>query len=69
MIWKRKHKIEYEPQPLAIDVDRIEVIDAEGRAYVAYYEGPGEISVHLQDDGRTMKIVTNATRHDTPKAS
>lgn len=35
-------------------VTRVEVIDRSGRVYVAYYE-PG-IEVHVQDDGRTVKI-------------
>ena len=35
-------------------VTRVEVIDSTGRAFVAYYE-PG-IEVHVQDDGRTLKI-------------
>lgn len=36
-------------------VTRIEVIDATGRAFVAYYRTSG-VSISMQDDDRTMKI-------------
>ncbi len=37
------------------EVDRVEVIDAEGRAFTEYLQQAGAY-VALQDDGRTMKI-------------
>lgn len=36
------------------EVSRIEVIDGGGRAYTQW--GVEAVEVHLQDDGRTMKI-------------
>jgi hypothetical protein len=36
-------------------VNRVEVIDSEGRAFVRYYVEPGA-ALELQDDGRTLKI-------------
>lgn len=41
-------------------VDRIEVIDAGGRAFSARYEAGAYIDV--QDDGRTMKIFVGESR-------
>jgi len=35
-------------------VDRIEVIDSTGRAFVAHYEAGAE--VHIQDGYRTLKV-------------
>lgn len=35
-------------------VDRVEVIDSDGRAYVKY--GVGDVVTNLQDDGRTLKL-------------
>lgn len=35
-------------------VNRVEVIDNNGRAYVKY--GVGDVITHLQDDGRTLKL-------------
>jgi hypothetical protein len=37
------------------DVDRVEVIDQEGRAFTRYGVSGG-VQVVLQDDGRTLKI-------------
>lgn len=39
-------------------VTRIEVIDADGRAFVGYYDRPG-VTRLIQDDGRTLKIFTD----------
>lgn len=39
----------------AAKVNRIEVIDSTGRAFVRYYEESG-VTLQLQDDGRTLKI-------------
>jgi hypothetical protein len=35
-------------------VNRVELIDNSGRAYVKY--GVGDVITHLQDDGRTLKL-------------
>lgn len=39
-------------------VDRFEVIDDEGRAYVkgSIYGTPVRVELSLQDDGRTLKV-------------
>jgi hypothetical protein len=39
------------------DVTRVEVIDGTGRAFVRYYDTPG-VQVHVQDEGRTIKVFT-----------
>lgn len=40
------------------EVDRIEVIDDSGRAYVngSIYGTPVKIELSLQDDGKTLKV-------------
>lgn len=35
-------------------VNRVEVIDSSGRAYTKY--GVKDVSISLQDDGRTLKV-------------
>lgn len=35
-------------------ITRVEVIDADGRAFIRYYE-PG-VALEIQDEGRTLKI-------------
>lgn len=37
-------------------VNRIEVIDENGRAYVKWVDTPLKVSYGLQDNGRTLKI-------------
>ena len=36
-------------------VTRVEVIDFAGRSFSRHYSEPG-VEVHIQDDGRTMKL-------------
>jgi hypothetical protein len=43
-------------QVLYLHVDRVEVIDSTGRAFVNYYRTDSGVSVELQDDGRTLKV-------------
>lgn len=47
-------------------VTRIEVIDDTGRAFVRYYRQHelGGVEIHMQDDGRTMKIFAGEPRTD-----
>lgn len=52
-----------EQDPLS-NVDRLEVIDETGRAYVkgSIYGSPVEVELSYQDDGRTLKVfVKNRT--------
>jgi hypothetical protein len=48
-------------------VTRVEVIDSTGRVFVAYYE-PG-IEVHVQDDGRTVKIFAGERSGNAERAT
>lgn len=47
-------------------VDRLEVIDGTGRAYVkgSIYGSPVEIMLSLQDDGRTLKVFVDERKED-----
>ncbi len=38
------------------EVTRVEVIDMGGRSYVNY--SAGAVEVHIQDDGKTLKVFT-----------
>ncbi len=49
------------PKGYMQDVNRVEVIDNTGRAFVAYY-GPGGVDIALQDDGRTLKVFVNGAK-------
>ena len=40
-------------------VNRVEVIDETGRAYVKYLDNNQEVVYSLQDDGRTLKLFIN----------
>ena len=42
-------------------VDRVEVIDATGRTFVAYYDRHGA-SVAVQDQGRTIKVFVTGVK-------
>lgn len=44
-------------------VNRVEVIDNSGRAFVGYYETEG-VDVQIQDEGRTMKVFIEGVSHD-----
>jgi hypothetical protein len=44
-------------------VDRIEVIDYTGRAFVRYYEQPG-VMLSFQDDDRTLKVFAETAGGD-----
>lgn len=46
------------------DVTRVEMIDANGRAYTAY--DATDVIVALQDDGRTLKIMHKGTPDSMP---
>lgn len=46
------------------DVTRVEMIDANGRAYTAY--DATDVIVALQDDGRTLKIMHKGTPDSLP---
>ena len=37
-------------------VDRVEVIDQDGRSYTNYLEEDQSVKFSIQDDGRTLKI-------------
>lgn len=44
------------------EVTRVEVIDSDGRAYVAYDVTP---TIMLQDDGRTLKVFVDRKNDDS----
>ena len=41
--------------------DRVEVIDATGRAFVQHYHESG-VTISIQDEGRTVKIFAGAPK-------
>jgi hypothetical protein len=43
------------------EVTRVEVIDEGGRTY--YNLNAGMVEVHLQDDGKTLKVFTRGCMH------
>ena len=45
-------------------VNRVEVIDETGRAYVKYLDNNQEVVYSLQDDGRTLKLFINKKGQD-----
>lgn len=46
-------------------VDRIEIVDADGRQFVGYFDATGA-TLELQDDGQTLKVFVDGTRRDEP---
>ena len=47
-------------------INRVEVIDESGRAYVKYLDKEQELTYTLQDDGKTLKIfISNTGQKDT----
>lgn len=51
-------------KPETSKVDRFEVIDETGRAYVkgSIYGTPVKVELSYQDDGRTLKVFINAIK-------
>lgn len=42
-------------------VNRVEVIDSTGRAFVGYYDTEG-VDIAIQDEGRTLKVFIEGGR-------
>lgn len=42
---------------LLVDISRVTVVTAGGRAYESAYDAFDGIEIHIQDDGRTLKVL------------
>lgn len=53
------------------NVDRLEVIDETGRAYVkgSIYGTPIRLSLSLQDDGKTLKLFVEDATNPNPRST
>ena len=56
------------PRPISfVNVNRVEVIDDTGRAFVGYYP-TGAVEIDVQDSGRTLKIFVGEPPAHPPRS-